>query len=171
MHARYLLDHGLATNAFPQCGPSFLVPVPLTHVPAALLDALLYQDLSRPLKLRVLGVVGSIVLLALAVALFRTVAPRVRSDGDGARPAWGTARCRSSSRSTAPASYRCSSASPPCHFAVARRDRAADDAADGGGNRTLFSCRPRRFPPRHASKDAAFLPVLGIAGWLCTAPR
>src|SRR4249920_795340 len=75
MQARYFLDHGLVTNAFPQCGPSFLLPPPLTHLPARILDAALYQDLSHPLKLRVLGVLGAGALLAL---FYRTIRAVVR---------------------------------------------------------------------------------------------
>ena len=79
LQARYFLDHGLVNNGFPQCGPSFLVPPPLTHLPARVLDAWLYQDLSHPLKLRVLGVLAALALGALAFLLIRGVVRPVPS--------------------------------------------------------------------------------------------
>jgi hypothetical protein len=65
--ARALLDGGRLITLFPQCGGSYSLPLPWSWWPARLFDAVLYQDLSNPIKLRYLGMIGAWIWLALMV--------------------------------------------------------------------------------------------------------
>jgi len=68
--ARYFLDSGIAMTLHPTCVPEFTEKVPLLFAPFRMIESLLYQDLSNPLKLRWMGIFQYLLLIALSARIF-----------------------------------------------------------------------------------------------------
>ena len=66
IQARYFIDGFVNITLLPQCGPSFTATVPFFMIPARMMDAWLYEDLSNPMKLRVIGI-GNVLIWCVAL--------------------------------------------------------------------------------------------------------
>lgn len=56
IYSRYFLDSGKAIFLWPQCKTEFVERFPLSFIPFRIIDSLLFQNLTNPLKIRWFGV-------------------------------------------------------------------------------------------------------------------
>lgn len=69
LYARYFLDKGVAPTLFPTCRMNLISYFPWSFVPFKVVESLIYQDLSFPLKLRYFGMFYFLIYLGLAYLL------------------------------------------------------------------------------------------------------